>query len=216
MIIINLWRRLSCFVVRYEITEKIASKPPYCNHRNDSLTLHIGTILKDSREAFKIVPRRPGSRAIRMIRLDNRDQTGESGCKTGIEWLSGRRSHKKSLKYRLLNTDNKVFTNIADLVTYHFTNSHVTIVTWVMWHHIALFYLENPPFWTYSRTPKSKYSKIHLYLRINIISETIFVIFVIWYDVTWYHMVSVIWYNIIFSISYVTMCILSISNQFFS
>ena len=138
MIIINLWRRLTCFVVRYEITEKIASKPPYCNHRNDSLTLHIGTILKDSREAFKIVPRRPGSRAIRMIRLDNRDQTGESGCKTGIEWLSGRRSHKKSLKYRLLNTDNKVFTNIADLVTYHFTNSHVTIVTWITWHHIIL------------------------------------------------------------------------------
>ena len=84
------------------------------------------------------VPRRKTKRAIRMIRLDNRDQTGESGCKTGIEWLSGHKNHKKSLKYRLLNTDYKVFTNITDLVTYHFTNSHVTIVTWITWHHIIL------------------------------------------------------------------------------
>ena len=140
------------------------------------------------------MPHRPAKRAIRMIRLDNRDQTGESGCKTGIEWLSGHKNHKKSLKYRLLNTDYKVFTNITDLVTYHFTNSHVTIVTWITWHHIILhqfcFIWKIFPFWTCSRTPKSKYSKIHLYLRINIISETIFVIFVIWYDVTWYDTVS--------------------------
>ena len=145
MIIINLWRRLTCFVVRYEITEKIASKPPYCNHRNDYLTLHIENWLFFPTDRFQggiqnctNVPRRKTKRAIRMIRLDNRDQTGESGCKTGIEWLSGHKNHKKSLKYRLLNTDYKVFTNITDLVTYHFTNSHVTIVTWITWHHIIL------------------------------------------------------------------------------
>ena len=75
------------------------------------------------------MPCRPPQRATRMIRSDNRNQTGESGCKTVMEWFN--KNHEKSLKYRLLNTDNKVFTNISDLITYKFTcdNCHVGHVT---------------------------------------------------------------------------------------
>ena len=75
------------------------------------------------------MPCRPPQRATRMIRSDNRNQTGESGYKTGMEWFH--KNHKKSLKYRLLNTDNKVFTNISDLITYKFIcdNCHVGHVT---------------------------------------------------------------------------------------